>query len=61
MENTIILILIAAGMFAIIGGITIVSHIYNLNEIKSIIQKGLFDIDARLEEIRKGTDCIGEK
>ena len=35
MENTIILILIAAGMFAIIGGITIVSHIYNLNEIKS--------------------------
>ena len=35
MENTIILILIAASMFAIIGGITIVSHIYNLNEIKS--------------------------
>lgn len=35
MDNTIILILIAAGMFAIIGGITVVSHIYNLNEIKS--------------------------
>ena len=35
MENTIILILIAAGMFAIIGGITVISHIYNLNEIKS--------------------------
>lgn len=35
MGNTIILILIAAGMFAIIGGITVVSHIYNLNEIKS--------------------------
>lgn len=30
-------------------------------EIKGIIQKGLFDIDTRLEEIRKGTDCIGEK
>ena len=35
MDNTIILILIAAGMFAIIGGITVISHIYNLNEIKS--------------------------
>ena len=35
MGNTIILILIAAGMFAIIGGITVISHIYNLNEIKS--------------------------
>lgn len=35
MDNTIILILIATGMFAIIGGITVVSHIYNLNEIKS--------------------------
>jgi hypothetical protein len=30
-------------------------------EIKGIIQKGLFDIDAHLEEIRKGTDCIGEQ
>ena len=35
MDNTIILIIIAAGMFAIIGGITVISHIYNLNEIKS--------------------------
>lgn len=35
MDNTIILILIATGMFAIIGGITVISHIYNLNEIKS--------------------------
>ena len=35
MDSTIILILVAAGMFAIIGGITLVSHIYNLNEIKS--------------------------
>ena len=35
MDNTVILILIAAGMFAIIGGITVISHIYNLNEIKS--------------------------
>ena len=35
MDNTIILILVAAGMFAFIGGITLISHIYNLNEIKS--------------------------
>lgn len=35
MDNTIILILVAAGMFAVIGGITLFSHIYNLNEIKS--------------------------
>ena len=35
MDNTIILIFVAAGMFAIIGGITLISHIYNLNEIKS--------------------------
>ena len=35
MDSTLILILVAAGMFAIIGGITLVSHIYNLNEIKS--------------------------
>ena len=35
MENTTILILVAAGMFALIGGITLVSHIYNLNNIKS--------------------------
>lgn len=35
MDRTIILILVAAGMFAIIGGISLFSHIYNLNEIKS--------------------------
>ena len=35
MDGSIILIIVAAGMFAIIGGITLVSHIYNLNEIKS--------------------------
>lgn len=35
MGNTTILILIAACMFAIIGGITVISHIYNLNGIKS--------------------------
>lgn len=35
MDNTIILILVATGMFAIVGGITLISHIYNLNEIKS--------------------------
>ena len=35
MPNTIILIIVAAVMFAIIGGITVISHIYNLNGIKS--------------------------
>lgn len=35
MDNTLILILVAAGMFAVIGGITLFSHIYNLNGIKS--------------------------
>ncbi len=35
MDSTVILILVAASMFAIIGGITLISHIYNLNEIKS--------------------------
>lgn len=35
MDGTIILIIVAASMFAIIGGITLVSHIYNLNNIKS--------------------------
>ncbi len=35
MDGTIILIIVAASMFAIIGGITLVSHIYNLNSIKS--------------------------
>lgn len=35
MDNTFILILIGVGMFAIIGGITVISHIYNLNAIKS--------------------------
>ena len=35
MDNTFILILIGGGMFAIIGGITVISHIYNLNAIKS--------------------------
>jgi hypothetical protein len=31
------------------------------SEIKGIIQKGLYDINDRLDEIRKGTDGIGEK
>ena len=35
MDNTFILILIGGGMFAIIGGITVISHIYNLDAIKS--------------------------
>lgn len=35
MDGTIILIIVAASMFAIIGSITLVSHIYNLNNIKS--------------------------
>ena len=35
MDGRIILIIIGVVMFALIGGITIVSHIYNLNSIKS--------------------------
>ena len=35
MDGRIILIFIGVVMFALIGGITIVSHIYNLNSIKS--------------------------
>ena len=35
MGNTALLIVIAAVMFAVIGGITLASHLYNLNGIKS--------------------------
>ena len=35
MPNTVLLIVVAATMFAVIGGISIASHIYNLNSIKS--------------------------
>lgn len=35
MGNPILLIVVAAVMFAVIGGITLVSHLYNLNSIKS--------------------------
>lgn len=35
MGNTTLLIVIAAVMFAVIGGITLASHLYNLNSIKS--------------------------
>ncbi len=35
MENAVTLIIVAAVMFAVIGAITVVSHIYNLNGIKS--------------------------
>lgn len=35
MDGTIILIIVATIMFAVIGGVTIASHIYNLNSIKS--------------------------
>ena len=35
MGNPTLLIVIAAVMFAVIGGITLVSHLYNLNGIKS--------------------------
>ena len=35
MNGIYILIFISAIMFAVVGGITIVSHIYNLNNIKS--------------------------
>lgn len=33
--NPLALILVAAGMFAILGGISLLPHIYNLNHIKS--------------------------
>ena len=35
MNNAYIVIIVAAVMFAVIGGITLISHIYNLNGIKS--------------------------
>lgn len=35
MDGTIILIIVATIMFAVIGGVTLASHIYNLNSIKS--------------------------
>ena len=35
MENPILLIIIAVTMFAVIGGLTLASHLYNLNGIKS--------------------------
>ncbi len=35
MNNSYMIIIVAAVMFAVIGGITLVSHIYNLNGIKS--------------------------
>ena len=34
-NGTILLIFVSAIMFALIGGITLISHIYNLNSIKS--------------------------
>ena len=35
MSNVVILILVGAAMFAILGGVTLLSHFYNLNNIKS--------------------------
>ena len=35
MDGTIILIIVATIMFTVIGGVTLASHIYNLNSIKS--------------------------
>ena len=35
MSGTLILIIVAAVMFAVIGGITLLSHLYSLNNIKS--------------------------
>lgn len=35
MGNPILLIIVAATMFAVIGGLTLASHLYNLNGIKS--------------------------
>ena len=33
--NPVLLVIIAAVMFAVLGGVTLLSHIYNLNNIKS--------------------------
>lgn len=35
MSNVAILILVGAAMFAVLGGVTLLSHFYNLNNIKS--------------------------
>ena len=35
MSNVVILILVGAAMFAVLGGVTLLTHIYNLNNIKS--------------------------
>ena len=35
MSNVVILILVGAAMFAVLGGVTLLSHFYNLNNIKS--------------------------
>ena len=35
MSNVVILILVGAAMFAILGGVTLLNHYYNLNNIKS--------------------------
>ena len=35
MPNVVILILVGAAMFAVLGGVTLLTHIYNLNNIKS--------------------------
>ena len=35
MPNITALIIVAAAMFAVLGGVTLLAHIYNLNNIKS--------------------------
>ena len=35
MSNVVILILVGAAMFAVLGGVTLLNHFYNLNNIKS--------------------------
>ena len=34
MSNVVILILVGAAMFAVLGGVTLLNHFYNLNNIK---------------------------
>ena len=48
MDGTIILIIVATIMFAVIGGVTLASHIYNLNSIKS---KTVGEINELIEKL----------
>ena len=51
MSNLTILILVAVGMACILGGITLVTHLYNLNGIKAKL-----DILAKNESLRRNKE-----